>query len=109
MKLVKNILIGLGLLTVFSLVASGTLAYIEVNGEKSSPVDAKAEFMDGCTPDGLQKSYCQCVWNEITANYSVNELARDGLELSEEQVLEKYKTEVLNCIDFYDYRDVQSI
>lgn len=110
MKLIKKILMGLGLLTVFSFVVSATLAYIEVNGEKSTGgtptiTDPRAEFMEGCTPDGLQNSYCQCMWREITNNYSVNELAKDGLSLTEEQLLEKYKKEIISCIDYYNHID----
>jgi hypothetical protein len=41
------------------------------------------EFMSGCNSDGDMNNYCRCVWAELRATMTINEIAKAGIEYNE--------------------------
>ena len=91
------------------IVALGVGLYNNWTGDEVPPAqtqqatqrdEARQEFMDGCD-DGTITEFCGCVWREITAVVSLEELSRDGLELSVQEAQRKYATQLDYCYEIY--------
>jgi len=65
-----------------------------------SESEAKASFMEGCNTNEFtkQSEYCECTYEQIRNNTSINQLINDGLTLTNEQMQVKYENEISYCL-----------
>jgi len=58
---------------------------------------ARQVFMEGCGVDGdyLIGAFCGCAWTQLTNQYTLDQISRDGLTLTQDQLATKY-TNIIN-------------
>lgn len=59
---------------------------------------AREEFMSGCDPDGIDKTYCSCLFDEMISSTSLAELENDGNTLTDIQIVTKYQNQINACL-----------
>lgn len=95
--------IGWIVLVYLVIVGIGTVA-TSYNSQSVDNKQAKTSFMEGCDTGQYsgarfnQTSFCECTWTEITNVFGVEEVAKDGLNLTEDQILDKYESYAKSCM-----------
>lgn len=99
-KVGKVVFITIGVLMVIN-----SLPYLVAKYTPQAESQAgKQEYIKACDTGEYtgeqfdQREYCECTYNRIIDKYSEQELARDGLNMTSEQMLTKYRTEYMGCI-----------
>ena len=105
MNLVKTVFIVLAVFVSMRLLVVGLDKSIELATRKTP----EQEFVSSCNSDGNNAVYCQCMWNELIKRHTLTSINKDALTLTDEQLVSKYRYEFAQCIDFYNYSEVQSI
>jgi hypothetical protein len=66
--------------------------------------EAREIFMSECDTgeyDGArfdQTAYCSCTFNELVNRVGINQMAKDGLNMTEAEMLNKYEPEINTCL-----------
>jgi len=59
----------------------------------------KELYMSGCDEDGDATRYCLCTWDNLTAVFTLDEIARMGLEYqSTGNVPDKFVDTIIDCL-----------
>ena len=79
MKLVKNILVIVGAISLFFVAAGFVLGLVS---KEEAPVraDAYQQYMDNCDPDRTITNYCGCTFNYLERAVGINGMIRLGNE-----------------------------
>lgn len=107
-RIVKYTLIVLGVAFIFMIVLAasklGDTPEVPVSQSvvNRMPSDFRDAYMEGCDPEGLQTSYCECSMSYLEANYSVEEILEVSVEYADTDVIPDIIYEAAtSCLELY--------
>lgn len=93
-----------GYLAIVGLGYSAQEYQVNSGSSKINPATAKNEFMLSCNDGSMngarfnQELYCGCMWTELTNVFGIDGLAKDGLNLTQDEMVSKYRSYGVYCL-----------